>query len=204
MSELSENNKLKNETVIAYNKRQLDVTEKYLRILLNNTQEEQEINGNLALVLFKQKKYVEAKKVYKSLQNSNNIQVAVESELHLGLLSCIEKDTLMAITHFENALKKDSKNELSRFNLELLKKSYAGIKKGKTNSQDKVIVEKTKQNKTDLDPLSEREELLARLKKINISESQAKILFEAISKNEAKYIQQKKRKITNNEIEQNW
>jgi tetratricopeptide (TPR) repeat protein len=197
LSEVNNNNNLKNEIIVSYYQKNLENTEKYLHKLLENTEDEPELNGNLGLVLYQQKKYMESKKIYNTLQNSSNVQVAVEAQFHLGLIDCKMGDTTMAIKHFENALKNDFRHESARYNLELLKKKLNVTRKisRPNDAKNKVDIAKNLQaTKNILDPLSEKEELLARLTKINLTESQAKNIFDALGKGENKYIQQVKRK----------
>jgi Tfp pilus assembly protein PilF len=197
LSAVNNNNNLKKEVIVSYYQQNLENTEKYLHKLLENTEDEPELNGNLGLVLYRQKKYMESKKIYNTLQNSSNVQVAVEAQFHLGLIDCKMGDTTLAIKHFENALKNDFKHEHARYNLELLKKRLNVAKKisQPTDNKNKVDIAKNLQaTKNILDPLSEKEELLARLTKINLTESQAKNIFDALGKGENKYIQQIKKK----------
>lgn len=197
LSAVNNNNNLKKEVIVSYYQQNLENTEKYLHKLLENTEDEPELNGNLGLVLYQQKKYMESKKIYNTLQNSNNVQVAVEAQFHLGLIDCKMGDTTTAIKHFENALKNDYKHEPARYNLELLKKRLNVAKKisQPSDAKNKIDIAKNLQaTKNNLDPLSEKEEILARLTKINLTESQAKSIFDALGKDENKYIQQVKKK----------
>lgn len=198
LSEVAKNNNLKNEINKLFYEKKFQTAENNLKKLAKKVENEPEIAGNLGLILFQQKKYKEAKDVYNKLTNSTNIQVALEAEFHLGLINSFAKDTAAAIANFERALRKDFKHEMSRYNLALLKKLYHP-KVNRTNpkqNQNKIDIE-NKINKGILDPLSEREELLGRLNKINLTESQIKNIFETLNSNEIKYIQQKKAKFQN-------
>lgn len=193
------NNALKNKIVLDYRKNNLTDSEKKLRQIIKVSENEPELSSNLALVLYKQNKYIEAKKIYTSLQNSNNNTVAADAIFHIGLISIINKDTLSAINKFENTLKKDSKHDFARYNLELLKHQFKNNKQKSTKSSENNIdfENRKKAPKTEIDPLSEKEALLARLNKINMTESQARNIFDALGKNETKYIYQIKKKSDN-------
>ncbi len=188
-------NKLKNEAILAFYQKKYSLSEQSFKKVAKIELNEPEVLLNLAATLYEQNKYTEAQKIYKSLENSTDVKVSVQASFRLGLINFYNKDTLLAITNFENSLKKDFNNKASRYNLELLKKQF----KGKNQSgylskhQSKTIEAKSDASKI-LDPKSNKSELLARLTKINMTESQARNIFDAIGKNELKYLHQKKHK----------
>jgi tetratricopeptide (TPR) repeat protein len=194
-SNTTDNNLLKNQIMVAFNQKKISKSEILLKQLIKNIKEEPEIPGNIGIVLYNQKKYTEAKIVFEKLQNSTNIQVASEADLHLGFIKCIESDSANAIVYFENALKIDNNNKLARYNLELIKKKFEYKREEKNNETPKQKeIEKNKIQNIIIDPLSEKEQSLARLGKINLTESQAKNIFDAINTEETKYLKQRKNK----------
>lgn len=206
LSEVAKNNYTKKEVTKLFYEKKYSLMEINLQKLNEVVENEPEIAGNLGLAYFQQKKYKEAKNIYIKLTNSNNIQVALEAEFHLGLINTFEGDSLNAITNFERALRKDYKYNLARYNLTLLKKLYRP-KMDKTNSkqnQNKIEIENSKVNQGVLDQLSEREQILARLNKINLTESQIKNIFETLNNTETKYIQQRKVKTSSSGNFQTW
>ena len=198
ISNVTNSNHFKKEITRQFYKKNYSIAEKNIRSVLKIDDSEPELMANLALVLFEQKNLPESKKIYLQLQNSSNVQVTVESLSHLGIISCIDGDTAAAINYFENALKKDYKHQSARYNLELLKKVFTKKAKQQENNALANSTNSTTQKKIS-DPKSDEEALLARLNKINMTESQAKILFDALGKNEIKYIYQKKRLLKNSD-----
>jgi Ca-activated chloride channel homolog len=201
ISSVSKNNILKKEVIQSYQKKDFETAEKKLKLLVGVFENEPELAYNLGIALYKQKKYQEARKLYLKLQNSNNIQVAVDALFQLGQISIINKDSSAAIQFYESALKKDFKNSIIRYNLALLKSKYLNKRKlgsAKNNLSKVSAINNSSKLNQEIDPLSEKQAVLARLSKINLSESHAKNIFDALGKTEAKYIQQKKRSSNHN------
>jgi Tfp pilus assembly protein PilF len=199
-------NQLKYEVILAHKKNKVELTELTLRKLVAAKINEPEISANLAITLYQQKKYKEAKLIFEDLRNSKNIIVASEANIHLGFLNCIKGDTVNAIINFENALVKNNKNERAKYNLELIKKQFkesAQEKKSKEKSNSVEIQKNSTQN-FQPDELSEKEQTLARLNKLNLTESQAKSIFDAINAAELKYLQKKKQVTGKEGNYQNW
>jgi tetratricopeptide (TPR) repeat protein len=202
-------NNLKEMSNQYFRKKNLSKTENALKLILKTNSDEPEVLLNLANVLYLQNKIAEAKSVYHKIENSTEIVVAVQTYIHLGLIYCQKGDTLTAITQFENALKKDPKNDIASFNLEALKKALNPkndlANRKKENEIQKNISKLTENKQTEIDPNSTKTEYLTRLSKINLTENQVKNIFEAISKNDLKYIQQRKvKKNSSNGDYQNW
>ncbi len=203
-----------NNTAEIKNKIKIDIKNKSwanaelkLNKIIINAADEPEIFANLGFVLFKQNKIVEAEKIYTKIIDSKNVQVALEAEFQLGFIHCIKGDTALAIKNFENALRKDFKHELARNNLEVLNEKFktkASPISNKTmqNTANQTITSNIKQ---ELDPVSDKEAELERLKKINLTEAQIKSIFDALASTEKKYIQQRKIKVKeNSESFQTW
>jgi tetratricopeptide (TPR) repeat protein len=194
---VSDLNKLKVNSNYFYNHKNFKMVELSLRKVLLKNDSEPEVLANLANVLFLQNKKKEAIKIYSTIQTSTDLKVAVQANLHLGIYYSNIADTLKAINQFENALRRDSKNDIARYNVELLKKRYSKKMKP-ANQQNNIKNQKNidfaaaKSNL--LDPKANKTEVLARLTKINLTENQVKNIFEGIGKNQVKYIQQNKQK----------
>jgi tetratricopeptide (TPR) repeat protein len=202
-------NNLKVESSYFFKQKKYSNAEQSLQNILKNSSNEPEVSINLAKVLFIENKLTESKKLLEKIKNSTDIQVSVQANLYLGLIYCKQNDSLKAITQFENALIKDPKSTESRYNLELLKKAFKNkpdtSAKQNENANQKKIAKFVTSNESELTKNSNKTEFLKRLTKINLTESQVQNIFEAIGKNELKYIQQRKEKRnTSKGNYQNW
>lgn len=138
---------------------------------------------------------------YKLLVNVDDQDVASKANTQLAILATQDShDTLEALNYLKTALRLAPSNENARFNYELLKKAFSG--KSPASSPPPPAEEPTPPPPAPVAPSAqqaielaqEREELLQSLRRLHMSEEQARSILDAMKTNEAQYIYQLRRR----------
>ncbi|GAB3273957.1 hypothetical protein GCM10027347_46710 [Larkinella harenae] len=158
---------------------------------------------NLAHSYFHLGQYVQAQKHYRLVAQVNQPELAANAEVQLGVIAVMQGDSATALTLFRKALNTVPALEPAQFNYELIKKTYSG-KPRPTRSQapkpkpklqqerSETTVEPGQQQGTEVQQGDNKDELLRRLRSLNLSEEQALSILKAMQDNEVQYIHQRK------------
>ncbi|MPR36352.1 hypothetical protein [Salmonirosea aquatica] len=141
-----------------------------------------------------------ARSQYKLLVNVQDDEVASKANTQLAVLSTMrDRDTLEALNYLKVALRQSPDNRKARYNYELLKKTFSG----RASSPDTPPVEQPAPTpappvapsaQRELELAQEREEMLQNLRRLHMSEDQARSILDAMKTNEAQYIYQLRRR----------
>lgn len=134
-----------------------------------------------------------AKYHYKLLEHVENVFIASSANTQLAIISLANKDTLLGLEYLRTALKQYPENNTARYNYELLKEIFSGkippTNKEKTPPQETPgPPQQTPEVQQAIEIAEQREELLQRLRRLNMSEDQARSILDAMKTNEAQYI----------------
>jgi tetratricopeptide (TPR) repeat protein len=137
---------------------------------------------------------------YKILEQAGNSAIASKANTQLAIIAIANKDTLEAINYLKTALRQVPENSKARYNYELLKKTFSG----KTSTPEKTPPpppeapppppQLTPEAQQSVELAQQREELLQSLRRLNMSEDQARSILDAMKTNEAQYIYQLRRR----------
>ncbi len=139
---------------------------------------------------------------YALLVQVDDPEVASSANTQLAVLATLTKqDTLAALNYLKTALRLVPSNEKARFDYELLKKTFSG--QSPTSPADQPPPEKqappppapvAPSAQQALDLAQEREDLLQSLRRLHMSEEQARSILDAMKTNETQYIYQLRRR----------
>lgn len=153
---------------------------------------------NLAHAYFQNKDFENAYKQYTLLSKVKTESIASIANAQIALIQVSKKDTFQALNSLKAALKIEPANELARANFIILKNSFSGIEKtpvkipaNKPNMPTQELKNPTPKN--EVIQSNSKEQLLSSLKKMNMSEDQAKSILDAMKSNESQYIYQLRR-----------
>ena len=137
-----------------------------------------------------------------SLVQVDDPEIASRANTQLAVLATLTKqDTLAALNYLKTALRLAPSNEKARFDYELLKKTFSG--KAPDSPADPPPLEKqappppapvAPSAQQALDLAQEREDLLQSLRRLHMSEEQARSILDAMKTNETQYIYQLRRR----------
>ncbi|TDB66923.1 hypothetical protein [Arundinibacter roseus] len=206
---ISLSNRAKNEAEIAYRAgNYTKAVELYHQLTYTSLFTEPAGRLYLAHAYFQLDSLEKARQNYKLLINISDKSIASIAHSQLGLLSVMSRDTSGAIEHLATALQLHAGNSKARYNYELLKRRFSG----KTSLPEPPPQSPTPPPPTPTNPTEapdktpelaeQREELLQRLRRLNMSEDQARSILEAMKSNETHYIFQLKRNQFHNQAEQ--
>ena len=144
---------------------------------------------------------------YALLQRVADQTIASVANTQLALLACQSGDTATALDHLKSALRSDPLNQTASYDYQVLKTVFSGKipKKSVTPPPPEPTPPPpnptitTEQQAVEL--AEQREELLERLRRLNMSEEQARSILDAMKSNEAQYIYQLRRRQYYNQSE---
>ncbi len=155
----------------------------------------------LAHSYFKLDSFEKARSQYTLLIHVDDPEVASRANTQLAVLETFTtRDTLAALNFLMTALRLTPANEKARFDYELLKKTFSGKS---PSSSDQPPPEKqappppapvAPSAQQALALAQEREDLLKSLRRLNMSEEQARSILDAMKTNETQYIYQLRRR----------
>lgn len=160
----------------------------------------------LAHSYFQLDSLAQAQYQYKLLMNIDNKSIASRANAQLALLAVRSQDTTLALNYLKTALRQEPLNRKARYNYELLKKTFSGRQpppppeqKASPPPKQEPIPLSPQQASPEL--AEQREELLQRLRRLNMSEDQARSILDAMKSNETQYIYQLRRRQYHNQAE---
>ncbi len=139
-----------------------------------------------------------AREQYTWLLRASDPGISSEAYTQLAVLAGLEQDTTEALSQLKIALRLDPDNETARFDYELLKRTFSGkLPLDQAPPPPEQTPPPPPQTNTieqrEIEIAREREELLEQLRRLNMSEDQARSILEAMKSNEAQYIYQLRR-----------
>ncbi|QRR01162.1 tetratricopeptide repeat protein [Dyadobacter sandarakinus] len=162
---------------------------------------------NLAHSYFNLRNYKQAFKHYQLLEKSDNSAIASVANSQAALIKVMEKDTASALEDLKTAIILEPNNSIARNNYIILKKHFSGVERPSDHSaatrrteSEKHTAGKSSENPQppqegrEIAEGEQKEELLASLQAMNMSEEQAKAILDAMKSNESQYIYQLRRK----------
>jgi hypothetical protein len=142
---------------------------------------------NLGQALFQQKKYKAARREF--IQGGANAtpELTALAATQIGLMACIEKDTVAALDQFRRALLSNPDSEAARQNYELLTMSFSGKKPPQkkpqtTQQQTQQAMQGQRVEQTEL-----QQEKLNSFRNSSMSEQQARQLLDALQADDLPY-----------------
>ncbi len=184
---LAASNNLKQAAMNSFAKKNYSLSEKYLKLLSKVGKAEPASDLLLGQSLLLQKKYDEAQGVFEEKAKNATGNIAQEFENSLATIALLQRDTVLAILHLERSLALDYRNEKTRKNILYLKKTYRPELASQENSAE-TMPKQTKASIGALEENSEKTKFLERLDQLNMTEQQAKQIFEAIGREEKKHL----------------
>ncbi|WP_138994068.1 lipopolysaccharide assembly protein LapB [Larkinella sp. C7] len=158
---------------------------------------------NLAHSYFQLRQYAQAQKHYRLVAQVSQPDLAAAAEIQLGVIAVLQGDSTAALTLFRKALTAVPALEPAQFNYELIKKTYSG--KPVQNSaqrpkptprqsqqETETTLERGQESGTEVEQGDTKNELLRRLRSLNLSEEQALSILNSMQANEVQYIHQRK------------
>ena len=201
-------NQRKLEAELAYqNKQYVQSAALYRQITYGSLFSDPAARLNLAHSYYQMKKFDEAFKHYKLLENIRNRTIASIANSQMALIRVNRRDTAGALGNLKVALTLEPGNDQARANYIVLKKYFSGeegssdirTKKKQPNperlaQQEKQASQAPQPEQREVENSAEKEELLKSLKQMNMSEDQARAILDAMKSNESQYIYQLRRK----------
>ncbi|GHB78736.1 hypothetical protein [Persicitalea jodogahamensis] len=140
-----------------------------------------------------------AEREYKLLTHVSNASIASVAETQLGLLACRAGDSVSALNHLKTALRLDPLNQTARYDYQILKTVFSGKVPDAPTAPPPAVPSPSPPPSTTIEQQTvelaeKREELLERLRRLNMSEEQARSILDAMKSNEAQYIYQLRRR----------
>lgn len=174
--------------------------EEYVALINSTLFVEPSARLNLAHSYFQLRQYAQAQKHYRLVAQVDQPKLAAAAEVQLGVIAVSQGDSAGALALFRKALNTVPAFEAAQFNYELIKKTYSG--KPITNSaqrpkprpkqqETEASLESGQEQGTEVEQGDDKEELLRRLRSLNLSEEQALSILNAMRDNEVQYIHQR-------------
>ncbi|MFC5407758.1 tol-pal system YbgF family protein [Larkinella bovis] len=158
---------------------------------------------NLAHSYFHLKQYTQAQKHYRLVTQINQPELAAAAEVQLGIIAVLQGDSSTALSMFRKALNTVPGFGSAQFNYELIKKTYSGKpnpahsqqprpKNRPTEQETEATTESGQESGTEVEQGDNKDELLRRLRSLDLSEEQALAILNAMQDNKVQYIHQRK------------
>ena len=198
---IDQSNRDKSEAESAYTRKNYATAARlYQKIALGSIFAEPASRLYLAHSYFHLDSLEKARAQYQLLLRVSDPAIASKSNTQLALISCMDSDTAAALEHLQAALRQDPSNQAARYDYELLKTVFSGKvpppPAAKTppppESPRPVPLPPPVQQAAEL--ADQRKELLQSLRRINMSEDQARLILDAMKTNESQYIYQLRRR----------
>lgn len=194
---ITKRNHIKTEAEIAFGKREYKkATALYHQITYGSIFAEPAARFNLAQGYLFINKRREATRQFKLLEKVNDADVASLANTQLAWIALEDKDTLEALRLLKVALRQYDDNYVARYNYELLKLTFKGVRELEKPASLPPPVSRENLSSTGQSPEEsiKREQFLIQLKNMNMSEEQARAILETMKNNETQYIYQLRRK----------
>ena len=193
LNPISRNNQARQEAQTAYQtgnyQRALSL---YAYLSRTTTTIDPAVRLNLGHTYFQLRQYAKAKPQYETLLQSDRPDLRTAAATQLGVLACLEGDSLRGLSLFERALLENPENEPARYNFELVKRYYSGKLPAHNPRQQAVarkprMVNKPRPAGGQVERSARQDELLRRFQRLNLSEEQALQLLDAMQSNDLPY-----------------
>lgn len=158
---------------------------------------------NLAHSYYHLGKFADAKRHYELLARVNDHAIASVALSQVGIIQVAEQDTAAALESLIESLRLESDNKLARENYIFLKSRFSGIERKKPENNQTTEKKKQELKEEQAAPKVSQQEVLAdkkkedflnSLKKMNMTEEQARAVLDAMKTSESQYIYQLRRK----------
>jgi tetratricopeptide (TPR) repeat protein len=176
-------------------------SQKKYNLALNNLKQTYQISKNEPEVvllygsaLAKAGKAKEALNVLNSDVFEGNNKASFEAKNTIANIYLSQKDTTRSIQNFEKALTVNPKDKATRVNLTILKQKYRNKNQNKTSKKDSTLTKKQAIGQNTKE--AKNKDFLDKLRQINLTEEQAKQIFDALGNEEKKYLRSKNTKNT--------
>ncbi|GAB3920121.1 tetratricopeptide repeat protein [Larkinella terrae] len=181
--------------------------EQYVALVNSTLFVEPSARLNLAHSYFQLRQYAQAQKHYRLVAQVSQPELAAAAEVQLGVISALQGDSSSALAYFRKAMNTVPALEPAQFNYELIKKTYSGKpnpngsqrpkpKPRQSTEETEVAMESGRDKGTEVEQGDNKDELLRRLRSLNLSEEQALSILNAMQDNEVQYIHQRKQSAT--------
>ncbi|GAB3544776.1 tetratricopeptide repeat protein [Spirosoma fluminis] len=194
VNQISRNNQARQQAERAYKAgRYAEALRLYAYLSQTTTTIDPAVRLNLGHTYFKLRRYSQAKPQYETLLRSDRPDLRTGAATQLGVLACLEGDSAVALSLFEQALLENPDNEPARYNFELIKKFYSGKTPQKKSRQKPNTNQPNEVNKPQpaggqqVERSERQDELLRRFKRLNLSEEQALQLLDAMQNDDLPY-----------------
>ncbi|MVM35150.1 tetratricopeptide repeat protein [Spirosoma sp. HMF4905] len=194
LNQITQNNQARQEAQIAYQAGQYNrALALYVYLSKTTTTIDPAVRLNLGHTYFKLKQYAKAKPQYETLLRSDRSDLRTAAATQLGVMACLEGDSVVALTLFQQALLENADNESARYNFELIKTHYSGKVPAKnahhqSSTQKPKLVNKPRpMGGQQVEQSDRQDELLRRFQRMNLSEEQALQLLDAMRSNDLPY-----------------
>lgn len=152
---------------------------------------EPSVRMNLANTYFLLSDTINAKEEYRKILRISDKELVSQAQVQLGVLNVMNKDSVLALQLFKEALQKNPSNQVARFNYELLKKKLPpNPPLPPPNNQQQEQQEQMASGmivKSD-----DKDEELESQKPENMSREKALQVLESMKSNEIQYVRKKK------------
>ncbi|GAB3508429.1 hypothetical protein GCM10027341_44220 [Spirosoma knui] len=194
VNQISRNNQARQQAERAYETgRYAEALRLYTYLSKTTTTIDPAVRLNLGHTYFKLRRYSQAKPQYQTLLRSDRPDLRTGAATQLGVLACLEGDSAVALSLFEQALLENPDNEPARYNFELIKRYYSGRTPQKKSRQKPNANQPNEVNKPQpsggqqVERSERQDELLRRFKRLNLSEEQALQLLDAMQNDDLPY-----------------
>lgn len=134
---------------------------------------------NLGHAYFALGNYKNARQAYKNYIDMEATGQVSNAYTQLGVIATSDRDTSEALTMFRKALLMEPGNEPARYNFELLKKRFSGRVKPRRVPKPKTE-QRLEQREQEVARSNRQEQILRRLRSLNMTEEQANQLLNAM------------------------
>ncbi|WP_128545271.1 tetratricopeptide repeat protein [Larkinella soli] len=160
---------------------------------------------NLAHSYFHLRQLDQARRYYEQVAQVRRADLAATAAVQLGVIAVLKGDSATALTYFRKALDARPNDQAAQFNYELIRKTYSGqtpptagrkVKPRTRAAETESEVDRNAepQGGNELENSDRRDELLRRLRSLNLSEEQVLNILNSMHDNEVQYIHQRKPK----------
>ncbi|GAB3164821.1 hypothetical protein [Telluribacter humicola] len=202
---ISRFNRIKTQAEQAYQDKQYgQAANHYYRITYGSFFSEPAARLNLAHSYYQAGRLQEALHHYQLLDHVQDRQVASKANVQIALIAATRKDTAQALDRLVTALRQDQENLSARYNYEILKKIYSGSTPPPKSQQETTPPPREETKEAPAPPpqqegqspelAEQREQLLQQLRRLRMSEEQARSILDAMKTNEMQYIYQLRRR----------
>ena len=194
VSPISRNNQMRQEAQAAYQAGQYDrALSLYAMLSQTTTTIDPAVRLNLGHTYFKLNQFGKAKPQYETLLQSDRPDLRTAAATQLGVIACLERDSAMALSLFQQALLENADNESARYNFELVRKYYSGKKPDPTtkpksaDKKPKLVNKPRPTGGQQVERSARQDELLRRFQRLNLNEEQALQLLDAMQSDDLPY-----------------